>query len=110
MPTPFNSTPKPDCYYDFTELSYKSQQNLFVVQVLKIFDAKLPLHLLRTIINIRPDEIILPRNWHIDEMKPLSNVDDSLNPPAVNKVTHEINSNNIDEQWMQPDSHSSPFL
>ena len=44
------------------------------------------------------------KNWHIGEMKLLSNIDDSLNPPAVNEVTHDINSNHIDAQWTQPDS------
>ena len=34
-PTTFNSKPKPDCYYNFTEMPHKSQQNLFVVPVLK---------------------------------------------------------------------------
>ena len=65
-------------------MSYESQQNLFVVPVPKIFDAKLPLHLLSTIINRSPDDVILPKNWHIGDLKALSSVDDSLNPLAVN--------------------------
>ena len=44
------------------------------------------------------------------EMKLLSNTDDSLNPPAINEVTHDINSEHIDAQWMHPDSHSSNFV
>ena len=86
VPATFNSTPKPNCYYYFTEMSYESQQNLFVVHVLKIFDVKLPLHLLCTIINTSPDDVILPKNWNIGEKKLLNNLDDSLNPPAVNEV------------------------
>ena len=31
-------------------------------------------------------------------MKLLSNIDDSLNLPVVNEVTHDINSNHIDAQ------------
>ena len=38
----FNGIPKPNCYYSFMETSvpYESQQNLFVVLVLKIFGKK----------------------------------------------------------------------
>ena len=100
--------PKANCYYDFTELSYESQQNLFVVLVLKIFGETLPLCLLCTIINTSHDDVILPNTQHIGEMKPLNIIDDSLNPPAVNEVTHEINSDHIDAQWIQPNSHSFP--
>ena len=42
-------------------------------------------------------------------MKPLSNIDDSLNPSAVNEVTHDIDSNHIDAQWLQPNSFSCPL-
>ena len=31
VPTIFNNIPKPNCYYTFTEMSYKPQQNLFVI-------------------------------------------------------------------------------
>ena len=64
VPVTFSSIPKPDCYYNFIEMSvpYKSQQNLIVVPVLKIFSAKLPLHLLCSIINTRPDDVILSKN------------------------------------------------
>ena len=61
MSATFNSTPKPNCYYDFTEMSYESQQNLFVVPVLKILDAKLPVHLLCTIISTSSDDVILTK-------------------------------------------------
>ena len=40
-------------------------------------------------------------------MKLLSNIDDFLNPPAVNEVTHDIKSDHIDAQWMQPNSSLS---
>ena len=49
VPTIFNSTPKPNYYYNFTEMTHKSLQNLFVVPVLTIFGTKLPVHLLCTI-------------------------------------------------------------
>ena len=42
VPTIFNNTPKPNCYYSFTEMFYKPQQNLFVVPVLNIFGETLP--------------------------------------------------------------------
>ena len=58
-PTTFNSTPKSNCYYNFTEMSYKSQQNLFVVPVLKIFGAQLPVYLLCTIMYTNLDVILL---------------------------------------------------
>ena len=108
MPATFNSIPKPDCYYNFIEMSvlYKSQQNIFVVPILQIFGTKIPVHLLCTIINTSPDDVFLPKNWCIGEMKPLSNVDDSLNPAAVNKFTHDINSDHANTQWTQP--HGSP--
>ena len=35
-------------------------------------------------------------------MKLLSSTDDSLNPSAVNKVTHDIDPHHVDAQWMQP--------
>ena len=76
-PTTFNRTPKPNCYYNFTEMSHMSQQNLFVVPVLKIYGTKLPVHLLCTIINTSPSDVILPQKQHISEMKLLSNSDDS---------------------------------
>ena len=41
---------------------YKSQQNLFVVPVLKFFSAKFPVCLLSIIINTSPDDVILPKN------------------------------------------------
>ena len=35
------------------------------------------------------------KNWHIGEVKLLSNIDDSWNLSAVNEVTHDINSDHI---------------
>ena len=41
VPTIFNNIPKPNCYYTFTEMSYKPQQNLFVVLAFfNLFDKK----------------------------------------------------------------------
>ena len=37
-------------------------------------------------------------------MKLLSNSDDSWHPPSINEVTHDISSNQIDTQYLQPDS------
>ena len=61
-PTTFNSTPKPNCYYNFTEMPHKPQQNLFVVPVLKIFGTILPVYLLCTIINTSPNKVIVPKH------------------------------------------------
>ena len=71
-------------------VQYKTQQNLFVV----------PVCLLCTIMNTSSDDIVLPKNWHLGEMKPLSSIDDSVKPLAVNEVTNNINSNHIDTKWM----------
>ena len=86
---------------------YESQQNLFVVTILKFFGKKIPVCLLRTIINASPDNVILHTNWHIGEMKPLSSIDDSSKPSAVNEVTDDIDSNHVDAKWMQ--CNSSPY-
>ena len=99
-PATFNSTPKPDCHYKFTEISYKSQLNHFVVPVLKKNGAKLSVNLLCTIINASSNDVILPKNQHIGKMKLLSNTDDSWLPPSVNEVTHDIKSDHIDAQWI----------
>ena len=58
----FNSTPKSNYYYNFIEMPYESQKNLFVMAVIKIFDAKLPVCLLCTIINTSPDDVIPAKN------------------------------------------------
>ena len=55
---------------------YESQQNLCCANT-KIFGKKLIVFILCTIINTSPDDVILPKNKHIGEMKPLSNTDDS---------------------------------
>ena len=48
---------------------YKSQQNLFVVPGIKIFGKKLPVCPLWTIIDTSSDDIVLPKNLHLGEMK-----------------------------------------
>ena len=110
VPATFDSTSKPDCYYNLKEISYNSQQSLFAVPVLKIFDTKLPVYLLCTIISTSPDGVILPKNQHIGEMKPLINIDDSVNTPAVSEVTHEVNSDCIDTQCTKPDAVHPPHV
>ena len=86
---------------------YGSEQNLFVVPVLKILGQTLPVCILCTIINTSSDGIVLPKKHHLGEMKLLSSIADPLKPSAVNEVTYDIDSNNVDAQWMQPDS--SPY-
>ena len=61
---------------------------------------KLPVCLLHTIIYTSPDDVILPKNQHIGEMKLLSSIDDSFKPSAVNEATSNIHSNHVDAQWM----------
>ena len=68
-------------------MSHKQQPNFFVVPVLKICGTKLPVHLLCTIKSISPDDVTLPKNWHIGEVSPLDTTDDSWHPPSVNEVT-----------------------
>ena len=61
VPNTFTNTPKPNCYYNFTGTPPMSEQNLFVVPLLKIFGTKLPVHPMCTIINSSPDDVILPK-------------------------------------------------
>ena len=44
---------------------HMSQQDLFLVPVLKMFGAKLVVQLLCTIINVSPNNVILADKWHI---------------------------------------------
>ena len=85
-------------------MSYKPQQNLFVVLVLTFFGKKLPVHLLCTIISSSPDDVILPKKLAYWQMISLNKSDHSWHPPSVNKVTHDINSNHIDVQYPKTDS------
>ena len=62
IPTSLTSAPKPNCYYNLTGTQSSSEQNLFLVPLLKIFSTKLPVHLLCTIINTSPNDVILPKN------------------------------------------------
>ena len=60
--------------------------------VLKMFGEKLPLWLYCMIANTHSDEIVLPKNRHPGEMKPLSNNDDPLRPLVISEVTYTIDS------------------
>ena len=71
VPATITGNPKPECYYSLTRTHCSLEQNLFIVLLLKIFGKKLPVHLLCTVINTSPDDIILPKNQHIGEMTPL---------------------------------------
>ena len=62
------------------------EQNLFITPLLKIIRAKLPVHLLCTIINTSPNDVILPKIWHIGEMTPLSYIDKILHPHLLTKL------------------------
>ena len=53
------------------------------------------------------DVFVLSKNWHLDEMKLLSSIDDTLKPLAVNEVTYDIDCDHLDAQWMQPNSSLS---
>ena len=70
VPTTFTSTPKSNYYYNLTGSQSRSEQNLFVVPLLKIFGTKLPVHPLCTIINTSPNDVYLAKNWHIGEWPP----------------------------------------
>ena len=85
---------------------YESQKNLFAVQVLTIFGKKLLVCLLYTIIYKISGDIVLSKNQHPGEMKPLSSNDGPLKLSAVNEVTYAINSDHADALWMPP--YSSP--
>ena len=73
-----------DSYYNLTGTQFTSEQNLFVVP-LEIFGAKLPVHLLCTIINISPDVVILPKNCLIGVMTPLNYSNKSVHPHTLTK-------------------------
>ena len=103
VPTIFNNTPKLNCYYTFTEISYQPQQNLFVVPVIKILGKNYH-YILCMIINTSPDNVILPKHWYIGKMILLNNSDDSWHPPSVSEVTHNISLDHIDVQY--PKMHS----
>ena len=40
-------------------------------------------------------------------MKPFNSIDEPLKSSSVNEVTHNINPNYVDTQWMQPNSSPS---
>ena len=98
VPAMFNSTSNHHYYLTTSQKSQESQQ---------IYGTKLILCLLCTTINTSPDNVILPQNWNIGEMRLLSNTDGHLNPSAISEVTRDISSDHIDEQWMQQGSYSS---
>ena len=58
VPTTFTSTSKPDCYYNLNGTNSTSEQNVFIVPLLKIFCAKLAVDLLCTIINTSLNDVI----------------------------------------------------
>ena len=51
VPTTFTNPPKTNCYYDLSSTQPITNQDLFIVPLLKIFSVKLPTNLLCTIIN-----------------------------------------------------------
>ena len=61
-------------------------------------------YLLYTTTKTSSDDIVLPKSWHVGEMKLLSTIDDPLKPSVVNEVTYTVDSSHVDAQWMQPDS------
>ena len=69
---------------------------------LKFLGAKLPVHLLCTVINTTPDDVILPKNWHIGEINPFSQTN-SIHP--INEVTHSINPDTISTSWTQQNNY-----
>ena len=72
VPTTFTSPPKRNCYCDLSGTQSITDQDLFIVPLLKIFNAKLLTNVLCTIINTDPDHITLPRNRHIGKLTPLT--------------------------------------
>ena len=97
IPPAFSGIPKSNCHYSLVESFIQHQlQHHLLVLVLKPFDEKLQLCLLCTIVNTNSDEIVLPKNRHLDELKPLSNIDDPLRPLVVNEMTNAIDSNQVD--------------
>ena len=99
VPATLTGNPKPEHYYSLTGTQSSLEQHLFIVSLLKIFGRKLPLHLLCTVLNTSPNDVILPKNCHIGKMTPLSYTDNSVQ--HINEVTHDINPNTVSACWTQ---------
>ena len=63
--------------------------------------SKLPLQLLCMFVSTSSDETVLPKHRHLGEMKPLSNIDDPLEPLMINEAMYAIDSEQVDMQCMQ---------
>ena len=61
VPTTLTNNPQNNCYYYVTSIQSTLDPNLFVVPPLKIFSTKLLTNLLCSVINISPDNVILPK-------------------------------------------------
>ena len=95
VPTTLTSIPTNNCYYNLPGTQSILDQNLFVVPLLKIFSTKLPTNLLCTVINISPDNVVLPRNRHIEELNPLNHSDTSVYTVTINEIMHTVKQSTI---------------
>ena len=93
------SIPKNNCYYNLNSTQSITDQNLFLVPLLKIFSAKLPMNLLCTIINTSPNNDILLRNRHIGKMTHLNCSNTPIHPVSVNEIKYGIKPKTINANW-----------
>ena len=99
VPATLTGNLKPKHYYSLTGTQSSLEQNLFFVPLLEFSAKKLSVHLQCIVINTSPDDVILPKNWHIGEMTSLSHTDNSVQ--HINEVSHNINPNIVSASWRQ---------
>ena len=102
IPTTLTSYPKNNCNYNLTGTQPTLGQNLFIVPLLKIFSTKLPTNLLCNIINISPDNIILPRNIHIGKLISLDHSGIFVHTVYINDITHVVDPSITHANCMPP--------
>ena len=105
VPTTFTRLPI-NYYYNLIDTQSSTDQNLFVVSLLKIFSTKLPTNLLCSIINISPDHITLPGNRHICELTPLNHNYTAQHTASINKITHVVRSSVTNANWTPLDNEN----
>ena len=107
----FHQPPKTEWYYNLTgtQATTEHNPNLFIVCLLKIFNAKIPPNLLCTVINIGPNNITLPKNRHIGKLALIPDHDTIVHTASVNETTHAVKSNIINDNWTPPKTINHPL-
>ena len=83
-------------------IQHDLQQHLCFVPVLKMFGEILPLLLLLCkIVNMSPDEIVLPKHRHLGKIKPLNTSENPVESLMINEITYEIDSDQVNSNFTQ---------